>query len=89
MRIKKEKFQEPRKYRIRIKGRLDAIWSDWFEGGQMSYEKGISVLEVEIKDQANLHGLLNRIRDLNMILISLEPVDQEVNQKEPSPEVNS
>ena len=66
---KNRKSPGPRKYRLRIKGCLDAPWSDWFEG--------ISVLEVEVEDQAKLHGILNRIRDLNLILISLEAMDRE------------
>lgn len=74
---KNRKSPGPRKYRLRIKGCLDAPWSDWFEGISLVHEEGISVLEVEVEDQAKLHGILNRIRDLNLILISLEAMDRE------------
>ena len=74
---KNRKYRGPRKYRLRIEGRLDTPWSDWFEGKSLVHEEGMSVLEVEVEDQAKLHGILNRIRDLNLILISLEALDQE------------
>ena len=74
---KNRKSKGPRKYRLRIEGCLDAPWSDWFEGKSLVHEKEISVLEVEVEDQAKLHGILNRIRDLNLVLISLEAMDRE------------
>jgi hypothetical protein len=74
---KNRKSQGPRKYRIKLKGHLEAPWSGWFDGKSISHEEGMSVLEVEVEDQAKLHGILNRIRDLNLILISLETMDRE------------
>jgi hypothetical protein len=72
----KKCLQGPRKYRLKIKGRLEVPWSDWFDGKSLVHEEGVSILEVEVEDQAKLHGILNRIRDLNLILISLEAMDQ-------------
>ena len=62
----------PKQYRIRLKGHLDNRWSDWFEGMSVSSRGAESVLSGPVADQAALHGLLNRIRDLNLTLLSLE-----------------
>lgn len=55
-------------YRIKVKGILDRKWSEWFEGMAISYEDDATILEGPIADQAALHGLLVRIRDLNLTL---------------------
>jgi hypothetical protein len=62
----------PMRYTIKVEGCLDKKWADWFEGMTMSYEGELTVLEGRVKDQAHLHGLLARVRDLNLILISVE-----------------
>ena len=67
-------------YRIKLKGCLDSTWSDWFEKMVISTEGDTTVLTGPVADQAALHGLLIRIRDLNLTLLSverLEPVRQE------------
>lgn len=59
-------------YEIKIKGHLDESWSDWFEGLAFSYgSDGTTTLSGEIFDQAALHGLLKKIRDLGMPLLSV------------------
>jgi hypothetical protein len=70
----------PTKYRIRLKGHLDPKWSDWFEYMVISTESGNTILTGSLVDQAALHGLLTRIHDLNLALLSverIEPVQQE------------
>jgi len=62
----------PAHYRIKIKGHLDQKWEDWFDGMIISHEGAYTSLKGEIADQAALHGLLARIRDLNLILVYLE-----------------
>lgn len=59
-------------YEIRIKGHLDLGWSEWFEGLQLTHlEDNLTQLSGELPDQAALHGLLEKIRDLNLTLISV------------------
>lgn len=62
-------------YRIKLKGRLDQKWSDWFEQMTISTEDGNTILTGPVADQAALHGLLIRIRDLNLTLLALERLD--------------
>ena len=67
-------------YRIKLKEHLDPKWSDWFEQMAISHEGGETILTGPVADQAALHGLLIRIRDLNLTLLSverIEPVQQE------------
>ena len=64
------------KYKIRIKGHMDTKWADWFEGLQIMHEKdGTSTLYGPISDQAALHSILRKIRDLNLQLISVKKVN--------------
>ncbi len=62
-------------YVIRVKGHLDACWADWLAGLSMNYtENGDTILAGALPDQAALHGILARIRDLNLALISVQRV---------------
>lgn len=57
---------------IKIKGHLDLAWSDWFAGLQLTHLEGDeTLLSGSLPDQGALHGLLERVRDLNLILISV------------------
>ncbi len=59
-------------YQIRIKGQLDRRWADWFEGLAITLEdNGHTLLTGQVVDQAALHGLLRKVRDLGMPLISV------------------
>ena len=63
-------------YEIKIKGHLDQSWSDWFSGLQFSHLEGdVTLLAGSLPDQGALHGLLERIRDLNLKLISVTTGD--------------
>ena len=62
-------------YQIRIQGHLDGQWSDWFEGLTVTLEEdGVTLLTGPLVDQAALHGLLKKVRDLGMPLVSVVQV---------------
>jgi hypothetical protein len=61
---------------IIIQDHLDKKWMDCFEGMEISYEEKNTVLIGNIKDEAHLHGILNQIRDLNLKLISINPLEE-------------
>ncbi|PKN97331.1 MAG: hypothetical protein CVU42_16470 [Chloroflexi bacterium HGW-Chloroflexi-4] len=73
---------EPGVYEIRIKGHLDNKWTDWFEGLTITLEdNGDTLLTGPVVDQAALHGLLKKVRNLGMPLVSVSPVEHgEANQ---------
>jgi hypothetical protein len=58
---------------IKIQGHLDKKWRISFEGFEINYEGTDTLLKGNIKDEAHLHGVLNQIRDLNLMLISVNP----------------
>jgi hypothetical protein len=60
---------------IKIKGHLDHIWEDWFDGMEISYDGDNTILTGIMKDEANLRGILNRIMDLNLEIISVNPAE--------------
>ena len=62
----------PEYYEIKIRGHLDPCWSEWFAGLKlMNLEGSETLISGLLPDQAALHGLLERIRDLNLTLISV------------------
>jgi hypothetical protein len=59
-------------YEIRVKGRLDSKWGSWFQGLSLRFEgENVTIIRGPVADQACLHGILERIRDLNLVLISV------------------
>jgi len=67
---------QPILYQIRIKGHLDRQWTDWFGGlAIMLEENGDTLLTGPVIDQAALHGLLKKVRDLGMPLVSVNSVE--------------
>jgi hypothetical protein len=67
---------QPVVYQIRIKGHLSREWTDWFEGLTITLEEnGDTLLTGPVIDQAALHGLLKKVRDLGMPLLSVCPLE--------------
>ena len=64
--------QQPGVYRIRIRGHLGRQWAGWFEGLTITLEAdGCTLLSGPLVDQAALHGILKKVRDLGMPLLSV------------------
>lgn len=67
------------KTQIVVKGHLDKKWKNWFGGMEISYKEDLTILTGIITDESLMHGILNRIRDLNIKLISVNP-DEKVKE---------
>lgn len=65
-------------YLIRLKGQLGSQWADWFEGMSITLEdNGDTLLTGPVADQAALHGLLKKVRDLGLTLVSVGQCQKE------------
>ena len=65
-------------YQVRVKGILDEMWSDWFDGFTISPQVDDETwLTGPVADQAALHGQLHKIRDLGLPLLSVERLESE------------
>lgn len=65
-------------YEIRLKGYLDARWAAWFDGMTLTHEDdGTTRIRGPVTDQAALHGLLQRVRDLGLPLLAVRQVEPE------------
>jgi hypothetical protein len=71
-----EKHNQHQYYEIRLKGHLDDRWNDWFEGLTITLEDNdVTLLTGPMADQAALHGLLKKVRDLGLPLVSVSPIE--------------
>lgn len=70
-----EDHDEPEVYEIRIKGHLDDRWAKWFGGLTITLEEGGNTLLTSQADQAALHGLLKKVRNLGLPLLSVNRVE--------------
>ena len=67
-----DRHQNPGRYEIRVKGHLDTRWAAWFDGLTIAHgSDGTTIIHGPVADQAALHGLLQKIRDLGLPLISV------------------
>lgn len=78
-------------YEIKIKGLLDEHWNQWFDGMTLKRVKNVepgqecTLITGPIADQPALHGLLAKIRDLNLTLVSVQRINSETNKKDDMP----
>ena len=65
----------PGRYEIRLKGHLDSRWTAWFDGLTLTHDSdGTTIIHGLVADQAALHGLLQKVRDLGLPLVSVTQV---------------
>jgi hypothetical protein len=68
--------RELRQYAIRLQGHLDARWAAWFDGLTLTCESdGTTLLHGPVADQSALHGLLQKVRDTGLALVSVRTVE--------------
>jgi len=61
-------------YEIQVKGYLDARWNEMFDGMSIAWQDNVTTISGMVPDQAALHGLLARVRDYGLVLISIKSV---------------
>jgi hypothetical protein len=72
------RWDDAGRYEIRLKGHLDARWAAWFDGLTLTQDNdGTTTVRGAIVDQAALHGLLQRVRDIGLPLMSVTRIDPE------------
>lgn len=62
--------------KITVKGHLPNDWKDWFEGMELIHDEENTVMEGKAGDDAYIHGMLNRIRDLNLKLVAIHTFNE-------------
>ena len=80
----------PGRYEIRLRGHLDSRWAAWFDGLSLSNENdGTTIIGGPVVDQAALHGLLQKVRDLGLALVSVTEVQPDQPECPPARPDNS
>ncbi len=79
-------YDQPRRYQIQIKGNLDDKWADWFDGFAIANQNGCSTLTGTVPDQAALHGLISKIRDLGLPLMLIAEINEPTPTNQPTNE---
>ncbi len=69
-------FDQPTEYQIRLMGKLDSSWSDWFDGFSITSQGDETILAGVVCDQSALHGILAKINDLGLSIVSVEKINQ-------------
>jgi len=81
-------FDQSAAYQIRLTGVIDSSWSDWFDGFSITVQGNETVLVGRVIDQAALHGILAKINDLGLSLISVNKLPQVGEDETDSPVEN-
>ena len=71
----REKEVDKAFYEIQVRGYLDARWNELFEGMTIAWQNNVTTISGPVADQAALHGLLARVRDFGLVLISIKTTD--------------
>jgi len=76
-----ERHNQQKRYEIRLKGHLEARWVEWFDGLAITLdENGSTLLSGPLADQAALHGILKKVRDLGLTLLSVNSVEPDTKE---------
>jgi hypothetical protein len=76
-------MSETGRYEIRLKGHLDTRWTTWFDGLTLTHESdGTTLIHGSVIDQAALHGLLQKVRDVGLPLVSVTHIESDPPTKE-------
>ena len=76
------RHQDPGRYEIRVKGHLANRWAAWFDGMTLTHSSdGTTIISGPVADQAALHGLLQRVRDLGIPLVSVNRADRDLGRE--------
>ncbi len=76
--------QTPARYQIEVEGHLDERWSEWlgeFEIAHTEADGGATILTGELPDQAALYGLLGKMRDLGLVLLSMKRIEKQSDER--------
>lgn len=66
------RWHSPARYKIRVKGLLRNQWVTWFEGVSIEPEGSFTIITADVPDQSALHGLIEKVRDIGLPLISIK-----------------
>ena len=72
--MNKDQNDQPSVYQIKMQGRLDESWSGWFNGMAITFDSGDTTLTGPVADQSALRGILTKLWDLNLALISVHRI---------------
>ena len=71
-----DKSDKPTTYQIRLRGILDPSWSDWFDNCTITTQGEETLMEGQVADQAALHGILSKINDLGLAIVTVTQVEE-------------
>jgi len=71
----KDFLGQPARYKIRVKGLLDTKWVSWFDGFSIEHKSTETIFTGQVSDQSALHGILSRIRDLGLLILSVKRLE--------------
>lgn len=75
--VNNDEIMQTMRYKIILRGFLDQKFSDWLEGFSITYGENVTVLTGTVMDQSGFFGLLSKLRDLNLSIVSIEQIETE------------
>lgn len=75
--VNNDEIMQTMRYKIILRGFLDQKFSDWLEGFSITYGENVTILTGTVMDQSGFFGLLSKLRDLNLSIVSIEQIETE------------